>query len=363
MRREIIILIAVLFMISLSNIAQAIGGGGGNWNDHYPSMPPCAWCTINGSTTSWYYEGNNPIFSDPIPSWHWWSDYATITSKGVQTCINVTVPAGCSLNVTFQWFNITYFFDLWITWRDAQDWSDWWEHVNWSTEPDSNNDSFWHNYSSWIGLVASQKLCAYNENVTCSTENDYISQIQYWRATAELVCAGYTTNTTCTYCFAPERCPISYIWPPSPNGTACPCCEAMCIRISNEQGHAMNLTIFRNDTMNETFYPVNRYVMVSNGTYCFCLDGHMDDIYYPMRYNTTYHWYVNITDTVTGTASNSSIFQFRTVENLSLCPCGLEALEDIIEDEDRYRNDAWLIGVIIVFFVAAMVIGKRRRVI
>ena len=254
--KTIILTFMILCGLFISN-AQATGGGG---NDPYPATP-------NGFNNSWYYEGNNPIFSDPIPSWHWWQEYVDIT------CVNVTIPAGCNLNVTFQWFNMSHYFGLWITWRDAQDWSDWWEHVNWTTEPDSNNDSFWLNYSSWTGLVASQKLCEYNENVSCSTENDFISEKFYWRATAELICLGYTTTTTCTYCFAPERCPISHIYPPSPNGTACPCCDAICIEVNNELGHNMNVTIWGREDGKRFFAPWNIYNNITNGTYCFCIDA------------------------------------------------------------------------------------------
>jgi len=512
-QKIIILCVLITFILAFSFNAQAIGG---NWNDPYMSMPNCGWCTINGSTTSWYYEGANPVFSDPIPSWHWWAEYVTITAKGVQTCINVTVPAGCNLNVTFQWFNTSHYTGLWVEWRDDQNWDDGWIHVNWTTEPDPDNDTFWLDYSNWSGLVASQKLCAYNTNVSCSTENDWNSDRFFWRATAELVCAGYTTNTTCTYCFTPELCPVSYIYPPSPNGTACPCCEAMCVGVNNDLGHPMNVTIWGREDDYGYYNIWTHYENISNGTYCFCLDsitpsapahaighshtqqnvtlvdtwhnitfdhgeaehincnpftgicnielyGHYDVRYWcvvqdedanptghkmavrilqngtdeidgsyrevtfskqgyeqhiigfvhehfvpgttlrfqyigddtdqsidtdgtwstddinfyaeimrmdneehmPLKYNTTYYWYVNITDTVTGEQSDSAVFQFRTEENLSRCPCGIDALNATLAElgvtEDKIRDDTWILGVAIVFAMIPLGISVRRR--
>jgi len=354
MRREVIILIAVLLLISLSNTAQGIYNvDPGDWiPPGGPDYPPTGHC-YNESGDQWLDDwiGNETPDNREID--------VTVTAKGVQTCVDIIVPPGCVVNITFQWLNWSQYFDAWLEWAYAQYWwfEDW---IDWDSEPTWENDTFWHNYSNWTALSHSQSLCEWNENVTCYTENDFVSEWFDWRVVANFTCGGVTYNTTCYYYFEPEFCPISYIYPPSPNGTACPCCAPMCINISNEYGHSMNVTVFRNDTMNETFYLVNKYIYVDNGTYCFCIDGHMDDMYYPMRYNTTYYWYVNFTDTVTGVSSNSSMFQFRTMEDPVLCPCGYEDIEDLIEDEDRYRNDAWIIGVVIVFFVAAMVIGKRR---
>jgi len=324
----IFLFISIVYMPSILSV-----GGGNDPGDNYPPWggpmsPMCAFCDINGS---WYWEGweqVNPYLSDPIPDLYAWDEYVEITDKGVLTCINVTLPENCTANVTFQWLDWSLYFGLWMDWAYAQDWDDWPDGVDMDSEPYYDNNSFWFNYSSWNDVNQSTKLCSYAENVSCRTENNWASSSFDWRVTINVTCANYTFDETCYYCFEPELCPVSYIYPPSPNGTACPCCSQMCIKTENELGHAMNLVIYRNDTMNETFYVVNKYINSSNDTHCFCLDGHISDIYYPMRYNETYHWYVTITDVETNVTTNSSIFQFRTEENLSRCPCGLEAIKE-----------------------------------
>jgi hypothetical protein len=174
-------------------------------------------------------------------------------------------------------------------------------------------------------------------------------------------CGGTDVNITCYYFFRAEECPINQIYPASPNGTICPCCDSICINITNDLGHLMNLTFYANDTMNETFYIVNKYINKPNGTYCFCTCGHTDDIFYPIKYNESYHWYVNITDTTTDVSSNSSMFQFTTVPYPSLCPCGIEAIEELINEEASGIDDSWLVGLIIVFFVLAIVYRRRKK--
>jgi len=317
-KKIFIVVISIIILFSTS--VQGTGGGGNNPPWGGPSFPWCEFC-YNDSSDWWQWEGYNDYFSNSTPDT--FESDVEITGKGIQTCINLTLPAGCVADVTFQWLNASLYFDIWMDWVNEQDWG--WEDwdVNWSTEPTWENDSFWFNYSNWSLLSHSQQLCAYNINWTCRTENDWASVWDSWRIIANITCGVTTYNITCYYCFQPELCPLSYIWPPSPNGTACPCCSPMCINISNEHGHPMNITIYRNDTLDENFYQVNKYLYISNGTYCFCIDGHINNsIYYPMQYDTVYHWYVNITDTVTGTISNSSIFRFRTEPDPDDCFCG-----------------------------------------
>lgn len=133
----------------------------------------------------------------------------------------------------------------------------------------------------------------------------------------------------------------------------------MCVGVNNTNGNNMNITFYRNDTQNETFYVVNRLKNVTNGTYCFCIDGHVDDIYYPVRFNETYHWYVNITDVVTGEYNVSDMYYFRTATSEEDCPCN-ETFVDT--DTDTISDETWLIGLIIIFMMLPLsIIYQRRR--
>jgi len=343
------ILLVLLILILFGTTAKSTVGP--TWPDLYPPWegpdpPPDGTC----ENDTGYITNGNPVNEE--------EDVVIIPGKGVQTCINVTVPSGCEANITLQWLNWSLYFDIWLEWAYEQDW--WWGFIDWDTEPTWDNDSLWSNYSNWT-INTSQQLCAYNINVTCFTLGNYETQWFDWRIIANFTCPNNETyNTSCYYYFTAEECSITHIFPPSPNGTACPCCSPLCIEINNEFGNPMNITVYRNDSMNETFYIVDKYIEVPNGTYCFCLCGHVDDIYYPMRYNETYHWYVNTTDSVTGTSTNSSMFQFRTEANISNCPCGIDDLTELIEDTDTIRDDAWLIGLIVLFFGVVLVMRRRR---
>jgi len=501
----------MISLVVLILCSSPVHSTGGNWNNPYMSMPSCGFCVINDSEYWWEYYAYNDIFSDPIPEVNWLPEYVNITAKGVLTCINVTVPANCTINVTFQWFNSSQYTSEWIAWRDSQDWSEGGIYVNWSAEPNPNNNSYWLDYYSWTGVNTSTQLCAYNINVTCSTENDYTNYLFYWRARAEIVCPLYTSNITCTYCFLPELCPVSSIYPPSPNGTACPCCDMMCVTVRNDLGHRMNFTIYGSEDNGNgcgNYHIWQIYTNVTNGTYCYCMDtitpsqkthavghshsghtasatdvwqnisydhGHgirigMNDIYnftilehghytitywvsamseelnpnqdrlgirltnneveidgsyretvfsfkgadrdimgqihdefevgdrirtqfivddldshvnqtgtwsddnisyyiyiektcmeefHPLKYNTTYYWYVNVTDTVTGEYNISHNFQFKTEPDPEDCFCG--NVSALIDEECPQLYKAYIIGLLGLIGLAGLGLFKKKR--
>jgi len=251
----------------------------------------------------------------------------TITPKGVQTCVDIWIPSGCYANITFYW-------------------------LNWSLPG-------WQAYAEWDLATTTTTYCAWNDNVTCSIEGD-IRTLFIWRVVAEYVCPqqnySWTEYSICN--FRAEPCPLFYIHPDHNSTDACPCCDAMCIGIENENGNPMNITFYRNDTMNETFYIVNKYFNVNNGTYCFCLDGHIDDIYYPMRYNETYHWYVNVTDTATGSYEISNVFNFTTAQNLSECPCGEEEIDSQVV---LVKRDMFLFFLTIAVAILILLAYKKKN--
>jgi len=490
----------ILFLFIFSFSTSATVGPPGNippWEG--PNIPPDGTC-INDTgyfTNATPYNGEHDV---------------EITGKGVQTCINVTVPQGCVVNITFQWLNWSEYFHDWMQWAYLQDW--WWDIIDWASEPTYENDSYWYDYSNWSLISHTQDLCAYNTNVTCHTEGDFVTEWFDWRVTGEFTCSGPTYyNTTCYYYFEPEICAVSYIYPPSPNGTACPCCDAICVGVNNELGHPMNITVWGMEDDYGYYNIWKHYENISNGTYCFCMDsitpttpphafahshtaqnvtitnnwfnvtfdhgeaehimadpatgivtillkghysayywavvqdydanptghkfaikveqngidevdgsyrevtfskqgyeqhmtGHIhdhfvpgttlrfkyigddtdqaietdgtwstDDIsfyayieridseeHFPMQYNQTYYWYVNITDTVTGEQSDSAIFQFKTEDNLSRCPCGIDAVEVVANDTDTIKDDTYIIGIAIVFSMIPIgLIYKRRK--
>jgi len=289
-------------------------------------------------------------------------DDVDIGAKGVQICANITPPANCYINVTYQWLNYTAFYNDWLDWVNAQPWGDWydseewWDDIDWDNKTDCYDDAFWHNFTSTVQISQFTQLCSYNENVSCRIENDYTTIWFDWRINWEMNCSGDVTTGNCYYYFEPEECPvIQYISPPSPNGTVCPCCDEICLGIANTDGHNMNMSIY-GSTDNINFWNWTTYTNITNGTYCFCM-CHGE----PMRYNQTYYWYANITDTTTGEYVVSNTFQFRTWPNPSYCPCGPEDLEELIDDTDNVKDDAWIVGIVIVFSSFGIIAFVRKR--
>jgi len=328
----------------------------------------------------WYYyvspelpetgNCNEDIFHDIDPYDGEWD--VNVEKDGVQICVNITPSQGCIINVTLQYLNYSEYFDVWLDWCDEQYWGPWWnisewgDNIDWDNRTSPYNNSFWHNFTSATGINTTGEICGYNDNVSCKIENDFTTEWSDWRINWTMNCSGIWTSGNCYYYFEPEYCPvIQYIYPPSPNGTICPCCSEMCIGVVNTDGNPMNITFYRNDTQFEDFYQVNKLSYVSNGTYCFCIDGHINNSqYYPMRFDETYHWYVNITDTVTEDYMVSDTFTFRTYPNTIYCPCGPDDLIDMGEelewDTDTIRDDAWIIGLVIILLGFMFYFTRRR---
>jgi len=260
------------------------------------------------------------IFNPNIPIWEYWtepplpelgcntssftnitpanSEYdVVITGKGVQFCVNITPPQGCNITIQYQWFNYTQFYSDWLEWVNVQPWGWWWDSedwfddIDWDNETNPENSTYWHNFTPlYENINQTTQICAYNTNVSCFIENDYTREYFDWRINYSINCSGIFYNDSCNYFFVPEYCPsITYISPPSPNGTICPCCASICLGVNNKDGHNMNLTFFirEDDGFGPFFYGQTQFLNVSNGTYCFCPESMIADIFAAGRTNAT----------------------------------------------------------------------------
>jgi len=212
-----------------------------------------------------------------------------------------------------------------------------------SEHPYYHQNEYWYNYSHWwFDSENRTQLCAYNDNVSCITNYSYNDRFR-WRVVMIVDCKD-TQNTilSCESYFFPEECNIYLIYPQWNSDTICPCCHSMCLGVENEHGHTMNITWYRNDSQIESFYQVNQLLNVSNGTYCFCIDGHYYSPlknYYPMTFNTTYFWYANVTDTVNSDYEVTDTYFFTTAESFEDCPCGGDELIEYISEEGGCRGE------------------------
>ena len=84
-------------------------------------------------------------------------------------------------------------------------------------------------------------------------------------------------------------------------------------------------------------------------SYYYCNDLiHIYNATSPMRYNTTYYWYANITDVENGNYNVTEIFNFSTAQNHTDCFCGniTEYLETNFGEKDYIIGIIGIIGIL-----------------
>ena len=182
-----------------------------------------------------------------------------------------------------------------------------------------------------------------------------------WWTWSVFVDDGHHNSYTTDYTFQNSPCVLSTYFYPVNNATnICPCCDAICFGVGNLYDR-VNLTVYRNDSLNTTFYIVEEYYNITNDTYCFCIDGHIaGGRYYPMRYNETYYWYVNASKVGNASLySTSSVHKFTTANNLADCPCGIDNIGsgEIVTGYLTYS----IIGLIGLFGLFGFFIQRKRR--
>jgi len=103
---------------------------------------------------------------------------------------------------------------------------------------------------------------------------------------------------------------------------------------------------------------VENYINIANGTYCFCIDGHIDgSMYRSVRYNTTYYWYIYAEDYYDNSLNTtSSTYQFTTATNSTDCSTGASGNPYVV----RY-DDFGIIGLIGLLGILSLFLLKKKR--
>jgi len=181
-----------------------------------------------------------------------------------------------------------------------------------------------------------------------------------WWTWSVFVDDGHHNSYTTDYTFQNMPCILSgYLYPVDNSTDICPCCDAMCIGIG-ELYDKVNLTFYRRSEYDANFYMVENYTNISNGTYCFCLDGHIDGgMYRPMRYNTTYYWYAYVENYQNNSLNiTSSTYQFTTATIVDDCGCGDDSsFSGYILNDKIYP----IIGLFGLLGLIGFFIERRRR--
>lgn len=88
--------------------------------------------------------------------------------------------------------------------------------------------------------------------------------------------------------------------------------------------------------------------------------GHiiLDAMKKPMQYNTTYEWYINVTDMITGDYEVSDVFNFTTADNLSECPCGEDEIDSQVV---LVKRDMFLFFLTIAVAILILLAFKKKK--
>ena len=138
--------------------------------------------------------------------------------------------------------------------------------------------------------------------------------------------------------------------PVNNTGVACPPCAYLSVNVTHENGTAMNITFCSNlsgvwdyfyiGTLNTTIPNVN------NGSYNI-------NIVYVTEYNSTYYWYVNVSNfDDPSNYTKSGIFNFNTTSEIATCNSTLG---------DVGMTYAWIVGIAVVFSSFGVLAYLKRR--
>lgn len=281
------------FLFNISEDPSTITNVDVNWHGY-------AGAFMGGAKPKWYWDATM-YFNTDAPGWY------TATSTTLYTTDDPHE----------EWLNYTLHHDI-------NDWLDDNGILELAIQNTyAGNPSIVH--TDYIEVVVTYKIGGDPAGTYCTNNvswwnNNTCEQWWYWDA---LVYDG-TSTTYGNYTFQNMPCVIKPdINPPDGSVGICPCCDAMCVSIGTLYDK-VNLTIYRRGEYEASFYMVENYTNISNRTYCFCIDGHIEGgMYRPMRYNTTYYWYAYAEDYYNNSMNvTSSTWEFTTAEDIEDCSCG-----------------------------------------
>jgi len=202
-----------------------------------------------------------------------------------------------------------------------------------------NSSGSWVEYENYTNVVLKGTYCG-NLSVVCGAS-------YYWLVATLFNCSGSLWWENHTYSFFTSDCPVSHISPSNNSVDNCPCCLAICAKMSNLTGDAVKFA-FQSNYSGSWSNLEDERVVPSNTTYCICVPEFV-------WFNYTYYWRVvyNVGDG----AEYSDVFSLVTAENVSDCPCG-ESDSGYVEVYDGYS----MIGFVgVIGILGLLFAGFKRR--
>jgi len=206
----------------------------------------------------------------------------------------------------------------------------------------TNSSGSWAEYSNHTGITSKGSYCG-NISVVCGTT-------YYWNVSTLFNCSGVLTWENHTYSFTTIDCPVSHVTPSNNSINNCPCCLAICVKMSNLTGDTIKFAFQSNYTGNWDALEADR-IVPANNTYCICVPEFV-------WFNYTYYWRVIYHD---GNGVNySDIYHFTTALDVDDCPCGSDAY---VGDMVSHDFSLGLIGVFGMIGLLGFIIIKKTRIV
>lgn len=227
-------------------------------------------------------------------------------SSNVTTCIVVDKLDGCTVNLSFY----------------------------------ENSSGSWVEYQNYSSVSGGQSYCG-NFSTVCGTT-------YYWRVAGNIDCGQSKWWENHTYSFTTVDCPISHISPVNGSTTDCPCCMAICAKLTNLTGETVKFAFQSNYTGSWAALEETR-IVTANNTYCMCVPEFV-------WYNYTYYW--RVAYNIGNGSEYSDIYHFTTEENIENCPCGEgDTPRGDIEVYDGYS----MIGILGLIGLLGLIILRKNK--
>jgi len=147
---------------------------------------------------------------------------------------------------------------------------------------------------------------------------------------------------------------FSGTYPTNQSINICPCCDAIGLNITQAEGLSINVTFWYNFSGHNEYQELQEnFTNGANGSYYLCTCNFF--------YNTTYHWYVNVssaTDSSLYNYNTSGIYELTTASSPLNCTCLNSTAYDAMGGGISY---AWIVGIIIVFSIFGIIAFLRKE--
>jgi len=216
-------------------------------------------------------------------------------------------------------------------------------------------------YTDYIELIVTTISGGVGNGTYCT------SNVSWWNDTCDTVWSwvvyvndGRGESSTTTYTFYNAPCTYSgSVYPTSASVGICPCSDSICVVVT--VGYNFNMTIYGRSSYEVNYTVWDKYVNISADEYCFCLCGYIIDGWHqPMRYNTTYSWYVNVSKFDNSSMFNqTSVYNFTTATNHSDCLSG--STSECGGGGGMMSTSSWVVGLIGLFGLLGYFMHRRRK--